>query len=1037
MRALYRAGRQADALDAYQEARRVLMDELGLEPSEELREVQQAILQHDATLRGRGEGAAERAPDRRTVTILFCDLVDSTRLARDLDPEVYRRLISRYFDLVREPIDRHGGTVEKFIGDAVMAVFGVPDLHEDDALRAVRAAAEIQDALRDEDWDVPLEARIGVSTGEVHVLSTRDQDLHVSGAAASIAAQLEERAPHGGVLVSEETHRLVRDAVRATPVDRAWRLDEVVAGAEAYERRLDAPLVGREEELRRLQGAYESALDEKHCRVVTVVGEAGIGKTRLMRELLTRARDDTRVLVGRCVSYGEGATYLPIAEIVKQATPAPSVSGIASLLGDAADADQIAQRVAELTGLGEGPAAPGEAFWAVRKFLESVANAVRTIVVFDDIHWAEPTLLDLIEYLGEWAQAPLLILCAARRELFESRPGWGGPTSTGFVVELDSLSAKDVAALVTRLADGPLDPEVESSIVEHAGGNPLFAEQLVALAAETPGLALDDPPATVEALIASRLDRLDPRELAVLRRAAVIGRRFSREELRDLTPDAQAETTQHHLAELAQRELVHPDDHVLRFHHVLVRDVAYRGIPKSERADLHERAARGLDRRDGPDEVIGYHFERAYAYLTQLARPDEHAHELAQQGGDRLGRAGIRAWKRADASAAINLLSRAVELTPDAAELACELAGALRVQGDPELARATLTSAIDASVASGDERVAVRARLELAFLKSILEPESADELLDLASAAIPVLESFRDDRSLGRAWLFVGHVKGGFRCEYGACEEATTRAAEHYRRAGWSPSTSLGDLAIALYFGPRDVESAIAKCEELLQQHKGDLASEANIVAWLGGLEAMRGRFEDARARVARSAEIHGQLGHNMDSWGRVRGSVEMLAGAPELAEQVLRQSCDILQRQGLTAVLATRAAELADAIYEQSRYDDARVWIDVARRSAGSDDLDASYAWRYVEAKVLMRQGGLDKAEEVAREAFDLIGRTDALNRQADVLVALAQILHANNGHAEALDCTRRALTLYELKGNVVSAERVRASLPAEAVVD
>jgi tetratricopeptide (TPR) repeat protein len=280
-------------------------------------------------------------------------------------------------------------------------------------------------------------------------------------------------------------------------------------------------------------------------------------------------------------------------------------------------------------------------------------------------------------------------------------------------------------------------------------------------------------------------------------------------------------------------------------------------------------------------------------------------------------------------------------------------------------------------------------------------------------------------------------VKGGFRCEYSACEEATTRAAEHYRRAGWSPSTSLGDLAIALYFGPRDVESAIAKCEELLQQHKGDLASEANIVAWLGGLEAMRGRFEDARARVARSAEIHGQLGHNMDNWGRVRGSVEMLAGAPELAEQVLKQSCDILQRQGLTAVLATRAAELADAIYEQGRYDDARVWTEVACRSAGSDDLDASYAWRYVEAKVLMRQGALDKAEEVAREAFDLIGRTDALNRQADVLTALAQILHANNGHAEALDCTRRALTLYEQKGNVVSAERVRASLPVEAVVD
>ena len=444
MLALYRAGRQADALEAYQDARRVLMDELGLEPSEELRALQQAILQHDPSLGAVGTAAVERGPDRRTVTVLFCDLVDSTRLASELDPEVYRQLISRYFELVREPIARHGGTIEKFIGDAVMAVFGVPQLHEDDALRAARAAAEVQAALRDEDWDVPIAARIGISTGEVHVLSASGEDLHVSGAVASVAAQLESAAPAGGVLVSSDTLSLVRDAVKAEPAGDAWRLEEVLQDAPAYARRLDAPLVGRQGELERLLGAYANARADKHCRVVTVVGEAGIGKTRLARELAASVREEARVLVGRCVSYGEGATYLPVTEVVRQATEEHSLPGIRKLVEAEEDADAVAQRVAELTGIAESPAAPGEAFWAVRRLLESIARAGPVVVVLDDIHWAAPTLLDLVEYLGEWVEGPILLLCLVRRDLFEQRPGWGGPSSTGFLVELEPLPAEEL-----------------------------------------------------------------------------------------------------------------------------------------------------------------------------------------------------------------------------------------------------------------------------------------------------------------------------------------------------------------------------------------------------------------------------------------------------------------------------------------------------------------------------------------------------------------------------------------------------------------
>ena len=638
MLALYRAGRQAEALEAYQEARRVLMDELGLEPSEELRALQQAILQQDASLGASSEGVATRGPDRRTVTVLFCDLVDSTRLATELDPEVYRGLISRYFDVARRPIERHGGTVEKFIGDAVMAIFGVPDLHEDDALRAVRAAREVQDALR----DLSIEARIGISTGEVHVLSAPGEDLHVSGAAAGAASQLEGRAPAGGVLLDDETHRLVRDAVRAEQIGDAWKLDEVLADAPAYARRLDMPLVGRDEELRRLENAYANAREDRHCRVVTVLGEAGIGKTRLGREFVASVREEAQVLVGRCVSYGEGATYLPIAEIVRQAAAEPSLDGIRALLEGEEDADSVAQRVAELIGVAESPAAPGEAFWAVRRLLESLGRDGPVVVALDDIHWAEPTLLDLVEYLGEWAEGPILVVCLARGDLLDARPGWGGPTSTGFLVRLEPLPEQTLGAFVQQLSDEPVDPEIQERITQQSGGNPLFAEQLFALVQEAPELALDKTPATVEALLASRLDRLDPRELRVVRRAAVIGRRFTRAELVDLSAD---DDVDRHLVNLTERGLVRPVRDVFRFHHVLVRDVAYRGIPKAERAELHELAGKGLDRRDGTDELVGYHFEQAYRYCRASAR-EEHAHDLAAAGSERLGRAGIRAWKR-------------------------------------------------------------------------------------------------------------------------------------------------------------------------------------------------------------------------------------------------------------------------------------------------------------------------------------------------------------------------------------------------------
>src|SRR4051794_15255686 len=1028
MLSLYRSGRQAEALEAYQQARHALMDELGLEPSEDLRALQQAILQQDPSLHEAASRAVERSPDRRNVTVLFCDLVDSTRLAAELDPEVYRQFMSGYFAAVRASITRHGGTLEKFIGDAVMAVFGVPALHEDDALRAVRAAVEVQDALR----ALEVSARIGVSTGEVHVLSDPGTDLHVSGAVASLASQLEGRAPAGGVLLADETYRLVRDAVRVEAVGDAWRLEEVVTDAPAYARRLDAPLVGRQEELGRLRDAYSNAVTDKHCRVVTIVGEAGIGKTRLARELVAGLRAEARVLVGRCVSYGDGATYLPIAEAIRSAAGESSLVAIRALLEGEDDADVVAQRVAELVGIAESPAAPGEAFWAVRRFLEALARKGPVLLALDDIHWAEPTLLDLVEYLGEWAEGPILLLCLARGDLLEARPGWGGPTSTGFLVELDPLPELMLGTFVEQLAGEPVD-ELQQRIVEHAGGNPLFAEQMLALAKEAPDLTFGEPPATVEALLASRLDRLDPQELAVLRRAAVVGRRFSRAELGDLSPGDEVDRR---LASLTERGLVDFVRDVFRFHHVLVRDVAYRGIPKADRAAFHELAGRGSDRREGADEIVGYHFEQAYRYVTELGKSDVHASKLALAASERLGRAGIRAWKRADAPAAVNLLSRTLELTPGDGSIECELALALNVRGERAQARKLLMEIDERS----DENVALRARIELAFLQSLTEPDRAADLLKVATAAIPMLEQAGDDRALGRAWFSIAHVRGGFYCEYAALEQAAERMKECYARTGWSSSGAVDLLGIALYFGPKPVDEAVARLEELRAGHAGDLATEANSSMWLGGLEAMRGNFDVARAHVERARKTFLDLGLTtaaVDSCGRAVALIELPAGFPEVAEEALREACALVQELNQTAVLATRAAELAAALYEQGRYDEATDWTRLARESAGNDDLDAALTRQPVEAKLLAWRGELGAAESLARATLKLVSRTDALNRQAEALMALGEILERRGSKREAEENIARALTLYERKGNSVAAAQVRLRLPTTATVE
>ncbi len=398
-----------------------------------------------------GEPEAPAPEVRKTVTIVFSDIAGSTALGERLDPEALRRVLSRYFDAMRLILESHGGTVEKFIGDAVMAVFGVPAVHEDDALRATRAAAEMRLALADlnkeleRDHGVTISNRTGVNTGEV-VVGAGGQTF-ATGDAVNTAARLEQAASSGEILLGERTYRLVRDAVaaegvagvdakgKAEPVP-AWRLMSVHPSAEGIARRRDVPIVGRERELRLLREAFDRAVADRTCVLFTIFGAPGVGKSRLVEGFLSGL--DAEVLRGRCLPYGDGITYWPVVEMLTRAAELTELDGPAEireklrrLAGEGDEGELVVERLAQLLGVAGAAAAADETFWAVRKLFESLARTRPLVVDLDDLQWAEPTLIDLIDHVADWTRdAPVLVLCNARPDLLDAHPGWGGGSGT-------------------------------------------------------------------------------------------------------------------------------------------------------------------------------------------------------------------------------------------------------------------------------------------------------------------------------------------------------------------------------------------------------------------------------------------------------------------------------------------------------------------------------------------------------------------------------------------------------------------------------
>ena len=1019
-------------------------------------------------------GGAVAGEVRKSITAVSAVLTIATARDDRIDPEALRDVAGRAFAVIERAVERHGGDVQTVTGDAVTAVFGLPSVHEDDALRGVRAAAEAREALSTlagelgAERALELDFRVGISTGTVVSGGGAERRPRVTGAPLSIASRLGHAAGPGDILLDDATRRLARDALVAEAANDAWRLVNVSDTALRHAERLSSPMIGRARERRRLQDSFEQAVGDRSCQLFTVLGPAGVGKSRLVREFLGDLASEAHVVRGRCLPYGEGITFWPLREAVSQAVgldatdqPEESAAKLTRALAGEADPEMGARRVAELIGLAEAAGGAEDRFPAVRTLFEALGRTQPFVLVFDDIHWGEVTFLDLVEHIADRARdAPILLVCLARPELLETRPGWGGGKLNATSVLLAPLSDEECGRLIENLVgEAELAEEVASRITGAAEGNPLFVEEMLSMLIDdgllvrdgerltaTRDLARVPVPPTIHVLLAARLDRLAVEERAMLERGAVEGKVFHEGSVAALAPDPLRDSVGAHLEALVRKDLVgparseFPGERAFRFRHLLVRDAAYESIPKATRAQLHELFARWLEGRAGErtpgyDEILGYHLEQAYLYRAELGATDDAARALAREAGERLGAAGQRAFVRGDAPAAVNLIARAVPLLPSDDPSRVELVPNVRVvqglSGDLGWADRVLTESAATAAADRDRRLEAHALVQRALLRLFTQPDvAAPELFDVARRATSVFDALGDELGLARAWRLAAQAHYLVR-RAGPSAEASERALAHARRAGdlLEQREIVEWLCVALMLGPTPAPAAAERCERLLAEVGSDAILEPTVLSVLANVNAMQGRTEKALELLARWRRAVADLGESIWLFAINFGFVA-LKDDPVAGERELRPWYEALERIGERSHLSSVAGHLALAMCAQGRYDEADRLSHESEEAARPNDIHSHMLWRAARTRVLACKGELEAAESLARAAVAFAADSDFLDSHGDALMNLSEVLRLAGRRREASPVVEQAIRLYDQKGNVVSAAEARAQL-------
>jgi class 3 adenylate cyclase/tetratricopeptide (TPR) repeat protein len=1026
----------------------------------------------------------------KIVTIVFCDVVKSTALGRRLEPLVTSQVMERYGATVRRVLGGRGTSIGKRHGDGFMAAFGVPELQEDDALRAVQAAHELRAAIRDlsdelqREHGVDLEVRLGINTGTVLVKEAGTLEEEITGDAVTVARRFEQAAGAGEILLGEETHKLVADAVVAEPavqlaveglpgVQNGWRLLEVHPDRKG---RQLAPLVGRELEKGLLASLFDRAVLEKSSHLVTLIGPGGVGKSRLTDEFVLQLGERATVLQAKCPPMGQSVTVWPMVEIVRQAadikptdSPEAARARVADLVRTEERSELVTERMAQMLGFGHSTELPEGTLWALQHVLEAVARRRPLVVVVDDLQWADTILLDVIEHLADHLHdVPAMLVCIARPdEQFENRAGWPGNATNKLALRLSPLRIRDGEELVEHLLGAKVAPEVQALVTQSAQGYPLIIEEMVASlrdegqlhvvdgrwalrsdAIDAEGRGTESVPTVIQTLLLAKLERLNARGRGIVEAAAVVGERFHTGDVEALAEGTSPADIEAGIQELIRLDLIQPDQTPAsfplppnsragyRFRHTMIQAVAYGRMSDDRRAAYHETYAEWLTNytRDRPhqfDELVSHHYHEAYRYLSKLHPRDPRTADVARRAGERYAEAGKRAVVRGDTGLVQAWLGRAVRLLPDDHperwRALPALADAQQASGKLDEAARSFQELAKSATAVGDEGLAMHATIGRLRLMDLHDPKRIlNDGREQVELAIPVFDRLEDNQGLAKAWYLLAYLdwtRGKLSMARASAEKArffAQQAGDPYWEA-----TVLGLLCLVLYWGSAPLDEVERHNQDALAeaQRRGMRSLEATALTVLARVAALRRDRDEARRLFESASSITSDLGESLTQAADciTQALIELPEGDLAAAEELLVSGYHQLEEMGGTRPRASVAAMLARVLLLRGRSEEAESYARMCERIAPPDQLDAQVKWRSIRGVIAARGGDFAEAEQLAREAVTLADKTDQLDSRAEARLDLAEVLLLDGRRREAVRALGRAIELYREKGNEV----------------